>query len=195
MAIIRAHKTHGMGLFDFLKNGKNGNGHAGDFDPTRDLTLSRLKKGFLVDYDLDTWTVTDAWVYDFGDDEKGYEWQLTSASGKIYLSRYEDDEVEWTVGKKIPIGALKPNVRQTIIKTDEPPDEIQYEGETYYLDESGTGHELEGGKQGDPFIFWTFEDSSGDKFVSIEQWGETEFEASAGKYVEEYQFSNILPGS
>ena len=39
-----------------------------------------------------------------------------------------------------------------------------------------------------------YEDESGEKYLAIEQWGETEFEASLGQPVEEYQFSDILPG-
>jgi hypothetical protein len=44
-----------------------------------------------------------------------------------------------------------------------------------------------------PFLYWEYESSDGTKVITVEQWGDTEFEASAGEYVEEYQFSNILP--
>jgi hypothetical protein len=30
--------------------------------------------------------------------------------------------------------------------------------------------------------------------LTIEQWGDIQFEAYVGQYVEEYQFINILPG-
>ncbi|MFQ5585121.1 MAG: DUF4178 domain-containing protein [Calditrichia bacterium] len=44
-------------------------------------------------------------------------------------------------------------------------------------------------------MYWDFIDEEDENFLTIEQWGETEFEAAMGYYVEEYQFTNILPGT
>jgi hypothetical protein len=57
-------------------------------------------------------------------------------------------------------------------------------GGHFYKDGTGPGQEL---------LEWCFEDESGKKLLTIEQWGEDEFEAFIGEQVEEYQFSNILP--
>ena len=165
------------------------------FDPLRDLELSKLREGFLVDYDMKTWSVTGYNRYDFGEGYKTDEWELTASDETRYLERSKDDAVEWTLSKKIPIGAIEGNVRQHIIDHEDPPEQIVYNGKTYYLDESGSGHFYEGGKgPSQPFVYWDFIDKEDEHFVSIEQWGETEFEAAAGHYVEEYQFTNILPG-
>lgn len=181
-----------MGIRDFFRKG-NGNG---SFDPLRDLQLAKLRVGYFVDYDLKTWEVTAYRKYDFGDGDMTDEWELTSGRDKCYLERSEDDDVLWTVSKKIPIGATGSHVRQHIIDNDDPPEEIEYQNITYFLDESGPGRMFEQGR-GLPreFIYWDFIDEEGEKFVTIEQWGETDFEAATGHYVEEYQFSNILPGN
>ena len=42
------------------------------------------------------------------------------------------------------------------------------------------------------FVAWDFEDE--EQFLTIEQWGETKFDIQVGFKVEEYQFTNILPG-
>ena len=42
---------------------------------------------------------------------------------------------------------------------------------------------------------WSYEDEEGEVYLGIEQWGEWDFDATVGKPVEEYQFTNILPGS
>jgi hypothetical protein len=42
---------------------------------------------------------------------------------------------------------------------------------------------------------WDYADDSGKYSLTIEQWGETDYELSVGREVEEYQFSNILPNS
>jgi hypothetical protein len=164
-------------------------------DPLKDLVLSKLKTGYMLDFDLKTWQVTNYFTYDFGDGYKTQEWELTSGREKWYLERAEDDEVEWTLCKKIPIGSIENSVHKQIIETDDPPDQISCDGQTYYLDESGAGHMYEKGHPpAKEFIYWDFIDKKDENYITIEQWDETEFEAVSGYYVEEYQFTNILPG-
>jgi hypothetical protein len=165
-----------------------------EFDPLRDLVLGKLKVGYLLDYDMKTWSVTEFNKYDIEGHEK-LEWELTSSQEVLYLEREEDDEVYWSISKKIPIGKIEGGVRKYIIENEDPPEQITLENKTYYMDESGAGFFYKNGLgRGIEFIFWSFMDDDEKNFVSIEQWGETEFEAAMGKEVEEYQFSNILPG-
>ena len=71
---------------------------------------------------------------------------------------------------------------------------IKYVVLTYYLDESGSGRMHQEGQATKEFIHWDFIDEEDEHCLTIEQWGETEFEAAEGYYVEEYQFTSILPG-
>ena len=160
-----------------------------------DLELAKLKTGFLVDYDLKTWEVTAVCRYDYSQGYATDEWELTSGREKRYLERAEDDEISWGFSQKIPIGAIDGDVRKQIIDQGDPPDQITHKGTTYYLDESGVGRMRRQGQAEKEFAFWEFIDEADDKFLTIEQWDETDFEAAAGFYVEEYQFSNILPGT
>ena len=77
-----------------------------------------MKVGDLVDYDLVTWTVTAYNRYDF-DGDRVDEWELTEGHRKRYLERSDDDGVQWSLSKKIPIGALDGDVRREIIDRDE----------------------------------------------------------------------------
>ena len=176
-----------MGLFDKLKRKKE--------EPDIDITLSKLKVGYFLDYDLKTWEVTEYNKYDWGDDVYSYEWELTASDEVLYLEREDDeDEVEWTMVKKIPIRSIDSGLSEYIQEHEDPPKELKYEGETYYLDDNGGGYFCKGGgKEGAEFLFWDFVDKSEDLILSIEQWSEERFEASVGKYVEEYEFTNILP--
>jgi len=179
-----------MALSDFFKKKKEE-----EFDPIKDLVLSKLRKGYLVEYDLKTWEITGYYHNDFGDGYMTEEWELTSGREKIYLERSEDDDIKWTLSKKIPIGSISGNIRQYIIENDEPTSEIIYNGKSYYLDESGSGYMTEDGDEDSTeFIYWDFIDKKNENFITIEQWDETKFETAEGFYVEEYQFSNILPG-
>jgi hypothetical protein len=149
----------------------------------------------MVDYDMKTWQVLSRNKYDFGEGYISDEWELKGAGDSWFLERYEDDEVEWSFSKKIPIGAIEGDIRKHIIENDDPPSKIEYKGTMYYLDESGAAYFLKDGKEPkQEFVYWTFIDESEENFIAVEQWGEKEFEAAAGLYVEEYQFSNILPG-
>jgi hypothetical protein len=123
------------------------------------------------------------------------EWEITSGRKKRYLERAEDDEIIWTLSKKIPISAIEGDIRKYIIAHDDPPEKFVYSEKTYYLDESGTGRMLKQDTVPKEFVYWEFIDEDDENLVTIEQWGETEFEAAAGHYVEEYQFTNILPGN
>ncbi len=179
-----------MGFKDLFKKDKP------QPDPLRELTLSNLKVGYFLDYDLKTWEVTAYNVYDFSEGDKAHEWQLKSSAETVYLELETDDEDYWSWSRKIPFGSLGSGLKEHIQQHGDPPDEIEFEGMTYYLEETAGGHFLKDGQEpGREFLRWSFADESGKKLLGIEQWGENDFEASAGEEVEEYQFTNILPRS
>ena len=164
-----------------------------DLDPLSDLTLSNLKVGYLVDYDLKTWQVKSQSGYTF-DDTKTQEWELDAGDDSFFLEREEDDGVEWNISRKIDFPTLGQSVREHIRQHDDPPEEIEYQGIHFRLVESGAGYYHPNGRvAGDEMIYWDYSDASEDNTLTIEQWGEDEFEAAVGKYVNEYEFSHILP--
>ncbi len=184
-----------MGFTDFFRKKKK---QEPTFDPLKDLVLSKLKPGYFLDYDLKSWTVKRYNVYDWGDGMITEEWEIKSGNETCYLDREDDDEVEWTLSRRLPFKKLDADgsIARTIKKNDDPPGEISYEGKAYYLEESGGGYFQRDGKGiGTEFLTWNFEAESGEEFINIEQWGENDFSASIGIYVEEYQFSNILPSA
>jgi hypothetical protein len=164
-------------------------------DPLKDLTLKNLKTGYYVDFDMKTYQVTGRNIYDWGGGDKTYEWQLQSSDEVIYLEQESDDEDHWSISRKIPFGKLGAGIRKHILENEDPPEEVLYESTPYYLEEMGGGHFLKDGLPPEkPLLKWDYVDDSGKHFLAIEQWGEEDFEASIGESVEEYQFSNILPG-
>lgn len=181
-----------MGFFDRFKKKKE---EPAQIDPLHDLRLDKMKVGYLVDYNTKTWEVVGYNLYEFGPRDEAEEWSLRADGALCFLERYEDDEVEWSFCKKIRIASIDENVSKHIQQFDEPPRKITYQGTQYTLDEEDGGRYLEGGRPpGQEFLAWTFIDDEEEQFVTIEQWGENDFEAAAGFYVEEYEFTNILPG-
>ncbi len=180
-----------MGIRDFFKKNKTT-----ELDPLTDLSLAKLKVGYLVDYDLKTWEVVACNHYDWGGGDISHEWQLTSGDEVVYLEMESDDEEEWSLNRKIAFGRLDPEVKKHILETQDPPEEIVFEGTTYYMEEMTGGHFYKNGQgPGKELLRWSYEDDKGRSYLGIEQWGEQDIDASAGKPVDEYQFTNILPRS
>ncbi|RMD56060.1 MAG: DUF4178 domain-containing protein [Nitrospirae bacterium] len=167
-----------------------------EFDPLLDVELKNLEVGWFVDFDMKTWEVKAHHKYDWGDGYITDEWELRSGRKVIFLHYDPEDGGLFTISEKIPIGQIEGNIREYIKTHEDGPDRIVYKGTTYYLEEDGGALFIENG-EGVPveFIYWDYVDDSGNRFVSIEQWGDNEFEAYAGKIVEEFEFDNILPRS
>lgn len=163
-------------------------------DPFKDLVLDRLEPGYLVDYDMRTWEVTAHHRYDMGDGYRAEEWELRSERELRWLGREEEDGVWWSWMRKVPLGAIDAQIRSTIQKQGDPPESLEYEGTRFYMQSYG-GAEFYPNGQGppQPFLYWDYESEDGEQLLTIEQWGDDEFETSVGHYVEEYQFTNILP--
>lgn len=163
-------------------------------DPLEDLTLANLKAGCFVDYDMTTWKVSAHHYYDWGSGDRSDEWQLQSHDQTVYLERESDDEDVWSISRKINTNRLGPEIKQRIMDHGDPPDQIEFEGTTYYLEETSGGQYYKNGTgPGQDLLSWGYEDDPGKKYLSIEQWDDSDFEASIGEPVEEYQFTNILP--
>ena len=178
-----------MGIKDWFTKDKEP-----QLDPLADLTLDKMKQGYMVDYDLQTWMVTAAHYYDWGDGDLSWEWQLTSGDTTVFLELERDDEDFWVMYRKISFGSLGPEIRKTILDKGDPPETIVYKGVSYYLDETAGGQFFKNGQPpGQPLISWFYEDDEGERYLSVEQWDEEEFDASTGVQVYEYQFTNILP--
>ena len=179
-----------MKIRDFFKKNKKD-----ELDPLNDLSLARLKKGYLVDYDLKTWEVSACNYYDWSEGDISHEWQLRSGDQVVYLEMESDDKEEWSLNRKIAFSRLDSQIKKRIIETGDPPEKIVFDEVTYYMEETGGGRFYKDGQgHGKEVLQWGYQDDGGRSYLSIEQWGEDEFEASTGEPVEEYQFTNILPG-
>jgi hypothetical protein len=165
-----------------------------EFDPLKDLTLSGLKPGYVLDYDLKTWQVTAQHRYEYDGDPTD-EWELTCADDVVYLEREEDDGVTWTLTRKVGANAIEENLRSHMKDNDDPPETLTFQGTEYEADSSDVGQFFKDGEgEGQEFISWSYVDESEKKVLFVEQWGDNDYDVAAGEVVEEFQFSDILPG-
>jgi len=180
-----------MSIFDFFSK----KDRKSERDPLN-LSISTMQSGDYVDYDMKTWMVKQTAHYEWSANDITREWKLVSGNETIYLEMESGDENSWSVSKKINFGHLGDNVRKAIMDKGDPPEKINLDGTEYYLDISGGGYYYESGKPlSQKLLKWDYSDNQGEKFISIEQWGENEFDASQGIEAHEYQFSNITPGT
>ncbi|PWJ44531.1 DUF4178 domain-containing protein [Sediminitomix flava] len=163
------------------------------FDPTN-IGVMDIRKGFVFDYDLKTWEVTEEFEYDWGDDYFTYEFKIVSSDETLFLSIENDDEIECQVSKKMNFSRFDEDVEESISSKGKPPRQIIWEGEVYYRDSESSGYYRNIMDENfQPFISWDYYDDTEKKVLIIEQWGEDEFEASVGKVVSPSEISNILP--
>ena len=169
----------------------------------QDLTLELMTAGFLVDYDLETWEVIGVNVYDY-DGFQTQEWELRCKNEMRFLERAEDDgQIEWTLTRRVPLGEVEGDVAGVILDGGDPPEVVTYMDRAYNAVESSTGirrpfddgggeEEVGDDDEGGEFVSWSYEGEDR-RVLYVLQRGEREFVAYEGEYVEEYQFTEILP--
>ena len=169
-------------------------GRRDEEEPTyQEYSLSTMKVGFLVDYDLKTWQVTGYGTHDY-DGYATEEWELRADEEVNFLERaVEDGQAYWTLTRAIGIDEIDGDVASAIIADGDPPEVVQFAGDEYAGSTSEAGLYRKDGTDAErEFVNWSFEAAEG-KVLFISQWGEREFAAYAGLEVEEYQFTDILP--
>ncbi len=162
------------------------------YDPTN-LKPTDLRKGYLLDYELKTWQAVEEYEYDWGNEVFSYEYKLVSSDDTIYLY-VEDDEV-LSVSRKIKFAMLPDEVERELLASGKPPKKIVYNGRTYFRGKESMGFFKEVDDPGESveFIVWPYEDETEKYILTIEQWGDEDFEASIGHYIKPSEITNILP--
>jgi hypothetical protein len=114
----------------------------------------------------------------------------------LYLELEHDDVDDWSLNSLIDFSSLGQEVKPAIQQNGDPPETINLDGITYYMEEMAGGQFLKNTQgPGQNLLRWSYEDENGEKYLTIEQWGENEFQAYLGIPAQEYQFTNILPAA
>lgn len=188
----RFHDRNQMGIFDKFKQKKTP-----DYDPN-DLKITDLRVGFMFDFDLKTWIITEEYEYDWGNNYFTREYKLESADDIAYLHIDYNDENAMNFSRKLKVRALGEDIPEEIIERKRPPKKLEFKGTTYYLDKESPGYfsdDPEDDASWTEFISWDYYDEEGKLIACVEQWGERDFEASYGRVVHDYEITNILPAT
>lgn len=164
-----------MGFFDLFKPKPR---HRA---PQRNLFTIQI--GDVVSYDERDYIVQQVLTYNEG----GYQWfdyQLVDGNDEIWLGVDDDDGIEVGVYREIDLDLEEPIPRQ-----------VSHEGLTFKLEEKGSAQVVSrteyAGNRPVNVYYWDFESTDGDKYLSVEKWG-NEIEASVGYSVKPYEIK-IFP--
>lgn len=158
------------------------------------LKVTDLRKGFLFDYDLNTWEVKEEFEYDWANEFYTKEYKVVNGREERFLSVAVDDETTLALWEKVGVHSIDTRIPGHIRQNDEPMLQISMDGDVYYRKEESMGYWRNTATSNwQKLISWDYETKDGSKLISIERWGEEEFEASKGKRVKEYEISNVLP--
>jgi hypothetical protein len=163
------------------------------------MTVRDLEPGCILEYDLRTFEVMEAYEYDWGDNNFSKEYKITDGKDTLYFAVEEDDELELEMSKKVKIRKIQEDLADYLKDHKKPPNSITYKGIKYYYDEESPGYfrNCKNDRNDDDswteFMSWTCYDDDDQHILTLEQWGDNEFDASVGKVVKEFEISNILP--
>lgn len=182
-----------MGFFDLFKNNKDK--EETHYDPTN-IKITDLEKGYLLDYDLKTWSIIKMSEYDWGNNYFTREFTIESQREKLFLHIEEDDDLTITMSKELKYRKLAPEVIIHIENHGKPPKQITHENVIYYLSEESPGYyrNVEA-SDWEELISFSYFDEDEEKCLTIEQWDDNDFEVSYGKKIKNFEISNILPYS
>ena len=180
-----------MGLFDIFKKKEQ----EPSYDPSN-ITVHDLDFGFILEYDLKSWRVEEVYEYDWGNNHFSWEYMINSGDDRAFLHVSDNAGTELTLTREIKIRKLDEDLVDVIIKTEQAPSKLFWEGEKYFLDADSAGYckdHSDNSNSWDELISYDYYNEDEDKIISITQWDERNFEAYAGKVLKNFEISNIIP--
>lgn len=159
-------------------------------------TLINLTPGCFLDYFMQSWQVKECYEYDWGNNFFTQEYMIDNGSEKKYLHVEEEGELKLSISEEVSIMSVDKELKAEIISTDKPPKKIHYKDKYFYMSGENQGYFRDKSENDwSEFVSWEFCDEDEKEFVSVMRWGETDFTASFGQFVNEYEFSNFIPSN
>ena len=171
------------GAFYAFKKGQNKQPKALPMPAAR--TLLTLQVNDIVTHFTSDYLVEGKLTYN-DDGDEWYEFMLTDGDDTVWLSVEEDDRLEAGLFRVVEDLKFK----------SKPPEHIEYDGHRYELEEWGRASVTRVGqtgiKKGMSCTYYEYE-APGDHYLTVEQWGEGEFEVAVGRSVNPTELE-LLPG-
>jgi len=191
--------------FSIFKRIRNiGSAHLGDKNAneesgaSKELLIENVRPGGVIhlravgpdmeDMDL---TVLGRHTYRQGNYE-WYELECDKGGEKVWVDIEEDDEIEVGVSlRELKLPALGISKKDLVRFDDDEEGEFTFEGKTFYLEDSDSCEFLRNGMAGkaEELYYWDFEPDSGDTWIGVEKWGDSEYKAYYGQSLRKDQIT------
>ncbi|GAA4847249.1 TM2 domain-containing protein [Algivirga pacifica] len=164
------------------------------FDPT-DLRLENLEKGFMIDFETETWEVLEKQQMDWQNDESHFFYHLIHGSQERYLYLHRGRYfTKHYLMKSVNKFILHENLEALVAGHKRPPNILEYEGASYYKEAHhygfGFDHNHPSGIKEDSWIYY---DEQQQNVLLIVLKGKSEVKTYAGKIKDAEEFIDILP--
>lgn len=154
-------------------------------------TVHDLKKGYILDYNMESWEVLAAYTYKY----KGHsskEYKLRSSSETRFLNVSDSNSLLLSLSKEANINNVSPSLRSSVAQ-GQPLTRFQWNEETFNLKESSQGQWTDDALQDwASFSSWEYVNRDNTKFVYVSKWEDNSIECYVGDYLKEHEISNIL---
>lgn len=173
-------------IFKMFKSNKGGS--------SVDYTVKDIKKGYILEYDLKNWEAIEEFEYDWGGNYKGKEWTLFDGKDEVYLYYASFPSEEISVSTRMNMLRDLPELRKDVFDNDEPRTAFEFNGKKWNIVDESPGLMINTEtKEEVEVVSWTFDDQNESEFISIVRNGEKSCDAYQGKYIKNYEVSDILP--
>jgi len=156
-----------------------------------DYNVHDLDKGYLLDYNLESWEVLAAYTYRY----KGYsskEYKIRSSSETRFLNVSDSNSLLLGLSKEANINNVDSGLRSSVAM-GQPLTRLTWDGDTYNLKESAKGQFADDATQDwASFSSWEYVNAANTKFVYVSKWEDNSIECYVGEYLKEHEISNIL---
>ncbi|HYW07069.1 MAG TPA: DUF4178 domain-containing protein [Longimicrobium sp.] len=169
-----------------------------------DLILSKLRKGYLVDFDDRTWEVVAQARVECAERSEGGqrwsedEWSLRGPDAAARLRRREmHGVVSWELLSPLRLDEVDMEIRDALVRDGAPGAQGFFEDQPIFRDYMAGAalYHRVGQTEEDGTFFWNYNDDLHRPVLRVEQQGNAIATVALLTPVEEYQFNNILPGA
>lgn len=161
-------------------------------DSKIDFEIKDIEKNYILDYDLSSWQVKDKSIYTWDNGVQDLEFTIVDGKKKLYLN-YESLEEKASMYWGVNIDEVWSGFKNLIRKDVEIDDQsFSFKGKTYYFVGEGTAR-VKSTSETFNMQNWLYKSDDGESLVSFNRYDDRSFDAYQGKYITEYEISNILP--
>ncbi len=157
-----------------------------------DLKISDLEIGYILEYELKNWEVTDIMTYTWDNGVSEKEYTIHDGKTTLYLN-YDASQDKASLYWKENLQNVWPLARQKMQRNERMLDDtFQFQGEDFHFASDGSAM-LRNSVEKFEMVNWLFMSLDDQKMMSFNKYEDGSMEVYAGKVLPKFAINNILP--